>query len=417
MKVGFLGLGKLGLPCALAMESKGHTIYGYDVNDRVIQSIIMKKLKYKEKWADELLYKSKINLSGIVEMVQNTEIVFVAIQTPHQKKYEGITRLPNERVDFDYSYLKAGIQILADIIKDNGQSKIVVIISTVLPGTIRKEIKPLLNEFVKLCYNPYFIAMGTCIPDFLFTEINLLGVDDVDAAEKVKKFYSTINEAPTFDTTIENAELIKVCYNTFISTKISMMNTIMEVCHKLPNTNVDSVTRALSLCKDRIISGKYLTGGMGDGGGCHPRDNIALSHLSRRLHLSYDWFENIMIQREKQTEWLADLFIEESKGRKMVILGTSFKPETNIITGSPALLLKNLVEEKGYKVTVFDPYVDLNVTYTDEQEESLITYFIGTKHEIFKHFPFKQNSTVIDPFRYIARRNDLKIIKIGNNIE
>ena len=101
----------------------------------------------------------------------------------------------------------------------------------------------------------------------------------------------------------------------------------------------------------------------------------------------------------------------------MVILGTSFKPETNIITGSPALLLKNLVEEKGYKVTVFDPYVDLNVTYTDEQEESLITYFIGTKHEIFKHFPFKQNSTVIDPFRYIARRNDLKIIKIGNNIE
>ena len=417
MKVGFLGLGKLGLPCALAMESKGHTIYGYDISDRVIQSIIMKKLKYKEKWADELLYKSKINLSGIVEMVQNTEIIFVAIQTPHQKKYEGITRLPNERVDFDYSYLKEGIQLLADTIKANGQSKIVVIISTVLPGTIRKEIKPLLNEFVKLCYNPYFIAMGTCIPDFLFTEINLLGVDDVDAAEKVKKFYSTINEAPTFDTTIENAELIKVCYNTFISTKISMMNTIMEVCHKLPNTNVDSVTRALSLCKDRIISGKYLTGGMGDGGGCHPRDNIALSHLSRRLHLSYDWFENIMIQREKQTEWLADLFIEESKGRKMVILGTSFKPETNIITGSPALLLKNLVEEKGYKVTVFDPYVDLNVTYTDEQEESLITYFIGTKHEIFKHFPFKQNSTVIDPFRYIARRNDLNIIKIGNNIE
>ena len=415
MKVGFLGLGKLGLPCALAMESKGHTIYGYDVNDRVIQSIIMKKLKYKEKWADELLYKSKINLSGIVEMVQNTEIVFVAIQTPHQKKYEGITRLPNERVDFDYTYLKTGIKLLADKIKANGQSKIVVIISTVLPGTIRKEIKPLLNEFVKLCYNPYFIAMGTCIPDFLFTEMNLLGVDDVDAAEKVKKFYSTINEAPTFDTTIENAELIKVCYNTFISTKISMMNTIMEVCHKLPNTNVDSVTRALSLCKDRIISGKYLTGGMGDGGGCHPRDNIALSHLSRRLHLSYDWFENIMIQREKQTEWFADLFIEESKGRKMVILGTSFKPETNITTGSPALLLKNLIEEKGYKVTALDPYVDLD--YSDELEENLITYFIGTKHEIFKHFPFKQNSTVIDPFRYIVRRNDLKIIKIGNNIE
>ena len=416
MKVGFLGLGKLGLPCALAIESKGHIIYGYDINSKVIQDIKNKKIKYKEKWADELLYKSKINLCPLHELVKNSEIIFVPIQTPHQKEYEGITRLPSKRVDFDYSYLKKGIKNLADIIKDISQSKIIVIISTVLPGTIRKEIKPLLNEFMKLCYNPYFIAMGTCIPDFLFNEINLLGVDDLDAAEKVKIFYSTINDAPTFNTTIENAEMIKVCYNTFISTKIAMMNTIMEACHKLPNTNVDCITRALTLCKDRIISGKYLTGGMGDGGGCHPRDNITMSHLSRRLHLSYDWFENIMMQREKQTEWLADLFIKEAKGGLMVILGTSFKPETNITTGSPALLLKNIIEEKGHKVTTFDPFVD-NVDWADEFETLPITYFIGTKHSSFKHFSFKQNSTVIDPFRYIVNRNDLKIIKIGDSIE
>ena len=188
MKVGFLGLGKLGLPCALAIESKGHTIYGYDINLNILEDIKNKKLKYKEKWADELLYKSKINLCTPHELVKNSEIIFVPIQTPHQKEYEGITRLPKERVDFDYSYLKKGIYHLADIIKNDGQSKIVVIISTVLPGTIRKEIKPLLNEFIKLCYNPYFIAMGTCIPDFLFNEINLLGVDDLDAAEKIKVF-------------------------------------------------------------------------------------------------------------------------------------------------------------------------------------------------------------------------------------
>ena len=416
MKVGFLGLGKLGLPCALAVESKGHTIYGYDIDLDILQDIKNKKLRYKEKWANELLNKNKINLCTPHDMVKNSEIIFVPIQTPHQKEYEGITRLPKERVDFDYSYLKKGIYHLADIIKNDGQSKIVVIISTVLPGTIRKEIKPLLNEFVKLCYNPYFVAMGTCIPDFLFNEINLLGADDYNAVDKVRKFYSTINDAPTFATTIENAEMIKVCYNTFISTKISMMNTIMEACHKLPNTDVDSITKALSLCKDRIISGKYLTGGMGDGGGCHPRDNIAMSHLSRRLHLSYDWFENIIMQREKQTEWLADLFIKEAQGGSMVILGTSFKPETNITTGSPALLLKNIIEEKGYKVTTFDPYVD-DVDWVDEFETLPITYFIGTKHPSFKYFQFKQKSTVIDPFRYIANRMDLKIIKIGNNIE
>ena len=87
MKVGFLGLGKLGLPCALAIESKGHTIYGYDINPDIISDIYAKKLKYKEKWADELLYKSKIHLCSIIELVKNSEIIFVPIQTPHQKEY------------------------------------------------------------------------------------------------------------------------------------------------------------------------------------------------------------------------------------------------------------------------------------------------------------------------------------------
>ena len=122
------------------------------------------------------------------------------------------------------------------------------------------------------------------------------------------------------------------------------------------------------------------------------------------------------MQREKQTEWLADLFIKEADGGPMVIFGTSFKPETNITTGSPALLLKNIIEEKGYKVTTFDPYVD-DVDWTDQFETLRITYFIGTQHRSFKYFPFKQNSTIIDPFRYIANRNDLKIIKIGDSIE
>ena len=414
MKIGFLGLGKLGLPCALAMESKGHTVCGYDINPQVLEDIRNKKLKYKEKWADELLKKNKIKITNIYEIVKSSEIIFVPIQTPHQPKYEGITRIPEERVDFDYTYLKSGMKSLVDEINKQDLNKIVVIISTVLPGTIRKEIKPLLSNKVKLCYNPYFIGMGTTIPDFLFNEINLLGVDDVDAAETVTKFYKTINEAPTFRTTLENAELIKVCYNTFISTKVSMINTIMEICHKLPNTNVDEITKALTLCRNRIISEKYLKGGMGDGGGCHPRDNIALSHLSQTLNLSYDWFENIMTQREKHTEWLADLFIKESKGRSMVILGKSFKPETNIVTGSPAILLKNIIEEKGHKVFMYDPYVDSNEVLNDIKNQN-ITYFIATKHEVFKNFPFKPQSTIIDPFRYIIDKNGFKIVRVGES--
>ena len=91
--------------------------------------------------------------------------------------------------------------------------------------------------------------------------------------------------------------------------KIVFANVLMEICHKT-GANVDEVTDALKLANDRLISGKYFTGGMGDGGACHPRDNIALSWLSRKLNLSFDWFENIMLARQKQTEWLANLMEE-----------------------------------------------------------------------------------------------------------
>src|SRR5690606_1375740 len=116
------------------------------------------------------------------------ELIFVPIQTPHKPRYEGITPLPNERVDFDYSYLKAGIKALSDEIARQGKDKIVIIISTVLPGTIEREIKPLLNEHVKLAYNPFFIAMSQTISDFLYPEFVLLGVDDKEAVETVKRF-------------------------------------------------------------------------------------------------------------------------------------------------------------------------------------------------------------------------------------
>jgi len=96
--------------------------------------------------------------------------------------------------------------------------------------------------------------MGTTIKDFLFSEMILFGVDDEGAAKQAQKFYKTINKAPFHKTTLENAELIKVVYNTFISTKIAMMNTVMETCHHLPNTDVDDVTEALSKCDNRIIS-------------------------------------------------------------------------------------------------------------------------------------------------------------------
>ncbi len=412
MKIGFVGLGKLGLPVALAVESKGHEVIGYDISQNVKNIIEAKKIPYKEIWAQDYLDKSNIKFEELDKVVSHSEIIFVPIQTPHDPLYEGITRIPDERVDFDYSYLISGMKKLAAEIEKQGSDKVVIIISTVLPGTIRQQIKPFLGKHTKICYNPFFIAMGTTMKDFLYPEFILFGVDDLQAADKAEKFYRTINNATFFKTTIENAELIKVSYNTFISTKIAFINTIMEMCHKLPNTNIDDVTNALMLGSKRLISGAYLRGGMGDGGGCHPRDNIALSWLARKLDISNDFFDQIMQQREKQTDWLVKLIIENQiKDKKTYILGKSFKPETNILTGSPSILLDNLLKEKGIEAVKFDPYVD-----KEEPKFEQGVYFIGTKHEIFEKFEFPKGSIVIDPFRMINQDlEQIKVIRIGDN--
>ena len=417
MNIGFLGLGKLGLPVALAIEEKGHRVIGTDINETTLRNIRFKTLNYKEKGAEELLKNSKLELKNISEIVSESDIIFVPIQTPHEEKYEGITRIPDDRKDFNYEYLINGIKELNEEIEKQGKDKTVVIISTVLPGTITKHIKPILGKHLKLCYNPFFIAMGTTIDDFLNSEIILFGVDDESAAKKAEEFYRTITLSPFFKTTIENAELIKVVYNTFISTKISMINTIMETCHHLPNTDVDEVSRALSMCTTRIISDKYLYGGMGDGGGCHPRDNIALSYLAKQLNLSYNWYDNIMKQREKQTEWLASLIIQYKGELPINILGKCFKPETNLTLGSPSILLKNILEEKGFNVFMWDPWVDKenvnNVIENREWNTKPQLYFIGTKHDVWNHFNFKPGDCVIDPFRYLKLPEGVQYIPIG----
>jgi UDPglucose 6-dehydrogenase len=218
----------------------------------------------------------------------------------------------------------------------------------------------------------------------------------------MKQFYATISPAPVFATTIETAELIKVCYNTMISTKIAFANTVMEMCDKIPNTNVDHVTQALQLATKRICSGAYLTGGMGDGGGCHPRDNIAMSWLSNQLGLRYNLFDAIMTAREEQTEYLADLIqkYHSKYAYPVVILGKAFKPNTNLITGSPSILLYNLLQERGLTCTMYDPLTDVHSVAPWNSNTPTI-FFIGTKHDVFMNCSYPRQSIIIDPHRYI----------------
>jgi len=415
MKIGFIGVGKLGMPCALGINMKGHDVLCYDVVKECMQKDVFPHREIGpngEKSIEPLLQNSSLKFGSIEDIVKETEIIFVAVQTPHSEKYEGITRIPDERVDFEYKYLIECIKKLSECVDKNGEDKIVIIISTVLPGTIRKHILPIMTNKIKLCYNPYFIAMGTTMQDFYNPEFVLFGVHDDNAAKKAEEFYKTIHDRPFYKTTIESAELIKVAYNTFISSKIAIVNTLMEICHHIHGADVDDITNALKIATDRIISTKYLTAGMGDGGGCHPRDNIALSWLSNELGLSYNWFDGIMRARENQTAWLADLIAKEfDKGnKKVIILGKAFKPETNLTVGSPSILLKNILLEKGINAEMYDPYIDEHKFDTSKQRA---IYFIGTKHNDFVNYKFASGSTVIDPHRYIKNQKDIKVIRIG----
>ena len=407
MNVGFVGLGKLGLPCALAIEARGHKVCGYDIDPRVKEILDSKQLPYREIWAQEHLDNSKIDFVSLDHVVERSDVIFVPIQTPHDPLYEGTTRIPDTRVDFDYTWLVSGMRDLSAAIDRNGTDKVVIIISTVLPGTVDSMIRPVISDRVKLCYNPFFIAMGTTMRDFLNPEFVLFGVDDENAAKAAESLYKTLHDRPFFKTSIKNAELIKVCYNTFIGMKIVFINTVMEICEKT-GADVDAVSDALALANERIISDKYLRGGMGDGGGCHPRDNIALSWLARKLDLSHDFFEDLMVAREDQTEWFAELI--ENYDLPKFILGKAFKPETNLTVGSPAVLLKNILEERGISVTCYDPHVDL-----DKPKFIKAVYFIGTRHDVFATYNFPAGSVVLDPHRYIPDQDGVTVVRIGQS--
>lgn len=404
MKVGIVGCGKLGLMVALTIESRGHSVKGYDVSESPKRYLAAGHIPFQEEHADELLAGSKMEMVSLVDLCDWADILFLAPQTPHAAEYEGATPLPQSRQDFDYSYL---IDCVRSVNSHLAGPTPCVIISTVLPGTIEREILPISHSNFQLVYSPQFIAMGTVYDDFLHPEFWLIGTGaDELAVETVRHFYRTIAKVPEVITDIRTAEGIKVFYNTFITAKTVLANLYGEMAHKC-NMNVDDIFKAISLSTRRLLSPKYLKAGMGDGGGCHPRDNIALSWLARKVDLSYDFFESLMTAREQHCEFLADLIeLEWRKGYQLAItiLGRAFKPETNIETGSPALLLSAILKRRG---VVHD--------CVDTVPGRAGIFFIGCQHERYRLAKFPEGSVVIDPFRYIPEQDGVTVWQVGNN--
>lgn len=390
-KIGFVGLGKLGLPVALTVQTLEFEVLGYDIDPKIIKNIEDRVMPYKEEYAPQFLKDDGLKTGTLEEVVKFADIVFCAVQTPHEPQFEGTQRLPEEREDFDYAHLKKAVESIVETATKLEKKTTLVVISTCLPGTYKREIKPLLNKWVNYVYNPFFIAMGTVVYDFLNPEFVLMG----GKSKELQSFYRYVHNRPHLVTDITTAEAIKVSYNTFITMKTVLANTWGEIAYKT-GANVDDIYLAWSLAKDRLISSKYLKSGMGDGGGCHPRDNIALSWLAKDLDLSHDIFEDLMKSREDHAEWLAKMIPDGA-----VIFGRSFKPETRIETGSPALLVANILKEQGK-------------TFTHEEDPVPGDFnFIATKHARYQEVPWPKGSTVLDPFGYIPSQAGVNIVRIG----
>ena len=333
-KIGFIGLGKLGMPCAEAMVKKGFDVAGFD--------ILHKQSTYVE------------IRESIEDVCRDRDIVFVATPTPHEDGYDG--REPTSHLpvkDFNYDAVK---KVLTKCNKHMGPVQTLVLISTVLPGTCRRELQPLVTN-TKLMYNPYLIAMGTVGEDMINPEMIMIGSKNGMAgtnckirSELLESFYNQVcDNFPRVEIgTFEEVESMKIFYNTFISNKVALVNMIQDVAHKLGYINVDVVTQALAKSTKRIISPAYMKAGMGDGGACHPRDNIALRWLAKELSLGYDMFEGIMTAREQQAETMAKAIL--SHGKNIWFSSDTYKPGTDLVDGSYSLLVQHYVKKHGGQI-------------------------------------------------------------------
>jgi UDPglucose 6-dehydrogenase len=157
-------------------------------------------------------------------------------------------------------------------------------------------------------------------------------------------YHNLLNKGVRFEFgTWEEAEATKIFYNTFISTKLGLVNMIQDVAQKLGHINVDRVTTALANSTRRIMSNKYMKAGMGDGGACHPRDNIALRWLAQELDLGYDLFGSVMTARERQAENMALEILKH--GKNVFFSSNSYKPGTELVDGSYSLLVQHYIKK------------------------------------------------------------------------
>ena len=405
-KIGFIGIGKLGLDCAEVMAEK-HEVRGYDIYPRASDSV---------------------KVCDIDELVNESEWIFIAVPTPHAEGYDGsVPSSHMEPRDFGHD---AVIDAINKVNTHARGSKKVVLISTVLPGTTRKHFVPLLDTRHQFLYNPYLIAMGSVKWDMVNPEMIMIGTEDGDwngVAGELKDLYDTVMQNnPRYEIgTWDECEAIKIFYNTFISAKVGLVNMIQDFAMKIGNINVDVVTDALARSTMRIMGPKYMTAGMGDAGACHPRDNIALRWLAQEYEIGYDLFDTVMHAREIQARNLAKFMVDQSNHLPIAIHGKAYKPDVSYCIGSYSTLVGHYIKELGHKVVYLDPMADDPADVVAElhgphvvlwAHNRKITYeYTGDQLDTQPYCAIPAGSIIVDPWRKLNKTADgITVIHYGN---
>lgn len=356
MDVSVVGLGKLGATLAGVLASKRHTITGVDINEYFVARINAGESPIAEPGLAELLRSSRERLSATMdyqEAIDRTEITFVIVPTPS-----------DENGAFSLRYVLNACEAIGKSLARKQKYHLVVITSTVMPGSMQQEIQPCLERAsgkrcghdFGLCYNPEFIALGSVIHDMLNPDFLLIGESEPRAGELLTALYRTIcaREVPVQRMNFINAELTKLAVNTYVTMKISYANMLAQVCERLEGADASVVNRAIG-CDSRI-GAKYLRGALSYGGPCFPRDNLAFNHLARMVGVDALLAKATDEINHMQMMHLANLVLScRSSGGAVGILGLSYKPGTNVTERSPGLELAQYLLSQGIAVKVYDP--------------------------------------------------------------
>jgi len=339
MKIGVIGMGHVGIVTAAVLADQGYEVIGVDRNRWKINILSKGVSPIYEPGLEDLLRKnlSKLKFTTNYELLRECNIVFITVSTPSKPSGE-----------IDLSNVFSAVKNLMSV----GYDGIIVIKSTVIPGTARK-----VEEITGLpvVSNPEFLREGSAIHDTLHPDRIVIGSRDKHAGDVVEEIWS-FTKAPVIRTTNENAELIKYAANAFLALKISFINEIANLCEKIPGCDVEVIAKGIGL--DKRIAPYFLKAGLGFGGSCLPKDTKAVTYFARQLGEPLTIVEaaiKVNEERISRVIRMAKEILGDLKGRRIAVLGLAFKENTDDVRESQALKLVKKLKEHGVVVKAYDP--------------------------------------------------------------